>query len=335
MKNDMKTLDVHTHILVKGCFGRLAKKHPIYVPRISAGSDGDYVLTGWNRAAGPVPCSLLDIHVRLEEMDRLGINMQALSVVPTLFFYNVEAEATLELSRAQNDAIAQVVEKYPDRFIGLATVPLQSVDLAVDELERAVKELGLRGVEICTHVNGKNLDVRELWPFYQKAQKLGVPIMIHPAFPAASDRLERYYLGNIIGNPLESTIAGACIIFGGVLKDFPKLKFYFVHGGGFLPYQRGRFEHGYTVRKEPKLIINQPPSRDFSLLYFDTVIHYQDALEYLISSVGSGRVLLGSDYPFDMRDPDPVGAIGRLETISRSEKERILWRNAAELFKLA
>jgi aminocarboxymuconate-semialdehyde decarboxylase len=328
----MKTIDTHAHIIPEGCFEPLRKKHQEYVPRVTIEGDNINVRTRWERET--CPRSIVDLDLRLAEMERVGVKMQVLSVSPTLTFYNIEPEAALDLNAAQNDAIAQVVEKFPDRFVGLATVPLQNIALSVDELERAVKELGLRGVEINTHIRGRNLDEKELWPFYQKAQELGVPIMLHPGFLTATDRLERYYLANLIGYPVESTIAGASIIFGGVLKDFPELKFYFVHGGGFLPYQRGRFEHGYRVREEPKVSINQPPSEYFRLLYFDTVTHYLKALEYLISSVGSNRVVLGSDYPFDMADPEPVERVQSLTTISESDKERILWNNAAELFKL-
>jgi aminocarboxymuconate-semialdehyde decarboxylase len=197
-----------------------------------------------------------------------------------------------------------------------------------------VGELGLRGVEIGSHVNGRNLDDRGLWPFYGRVERLGVPIMIHPAEPPGRDRLSRYQLVNFIGFPLETTIAGASLIFGGVLKDFPNLKVYFVHGGGFLPYQRGRFEHGYEVREDPKTNIKKPPSQYFKLLYFDALTHDQQAMEYLISSVSPRKVMLGTDYPADMTDPDLVGKIQRVRTISESDKERILWGNAAELFKL-
>lgn len=283
-----------------------------------------------------MPRSLMNLDQRLADMDRVGVDMQALSIAPDLYFYNIETEPAVELCRAQNEAIAGVVQEHPDRFVGLATIPLQSVDLAIDELERAVGELGLRGIQIGTNVNGKNLDEKEFWPFYQTVQKLGIPIMLHPisAAAAGADRLRRYSLGNFIGIPFESAIAGSSIIFGGVLKDFPQLKFFLVHAGGFLPYQRGRLEHGYSMRKEPKVIIDHPPSKYYRLLYFDTVAHDQKTLAYLIDSTGSDRILLGSDHPFDMADPDPVKHVKQLTTISEEDRERILGRNAAELFKL-
>jgi len=338
-----KSIDVHAHIFLKDAIDTVRKKHPKYVPKITATPEGNYVITSWDGKDSDTRdrCSV-DVDVRLAQMAKLGVDMQALSTMPSVlgklpfdrFFYDIEADAASDFCRALNDGMAGVVGKYPDRFVGLATVPLQDVRASVDELGRAVGELGLRGVEIGSHVDGVNLDDKGLWPFYGKVEKLGVPIMIHPAEPPGRDRLSHYQLVNFIGFPLETTIAGMSMIFGGVFKDFPKLKVYFVHGGGFLPYQRGRFEHGYMVRQDPKSRIDKPPSEYFKLIYFDALTHDQRAMEYLISSVGSNRVMLGTDYPADMTDSKLVAKIQGLKTISEEDKERILWGNAAELFKL-
>ena len=338
-----KSIDVHAHIFLKDAIDTVRKKHPKYVPKITATPEGNYVITSWDGKDSDTRdrCSV-DVDVRLAQMAKLGVDMQALSTMPSVlgklpfdrFFYDIEADAASDFCRALNDGMAGVVGKYPDRFVGLATVPLQDVRASVDELGRAVGELGLRGVEIGSHVDGVNLDDKGLWPFYGKVEKLGVPIMIHPAEPPGRDRLSHYQLVNFIGFPLETTIAGMSMIFGGVFKDFPKLKVYFVHGGGFLPYQRGRFEHGYMVRQDPKSRIDKPPSEYFKLIYFDALTHDQRAMEYLISSVGSNRVMLGTDYPWDMANSDLVREIQNLKTISEEDKKRILWGNAAELFKL-
>ena len=342
-RSGVKSIDVHAHIFLKDAIDTVRKKYPKYVPTITPAKDGTYVVTSWNGEGKSVePESAVDLNIRLAEMDRCDVGMQALSTMPSVlgrlpfdrFFYDIEAAAGLDFCRALNDGMAGVVGKYPDRFVGLATVPLQDIGASVDELGRAVRELGLRGVEIGSHVEGMNLDDKSLWPFYGMVEKLGVPIMVHPAEPPGRDRLSNYQLVNFIGFPLETTIAGMSMIFGGVLKDFPRLKVYFVHGGGFLPYQRGRFEHGYMVREDPKRRIDKPPSEYFKLIYFDALTHDQHAMEYLISSVGANRVMLGTDYPADMTDSNLVGKIQGLKTISEDDKEHILWGNAAELFKI-
>ena len=197
-----------------------------------------------------------------------------------------------------------------------------------------MKQLGFRGTEIGTSVNGKNLDSPELWPFYEKAQELNAFIFVHPTNVQGAERMPKYHLANLIGNPSATSLAIASLIFGGVLENFPRLKFCFAHAGGFAPYQRGRFEHGYQVRTECKEKIKKPPSEYFKLLYFDTITHYGPALAYLIKSVGSDHVLLGSDYPADMADFDPVSSVEGLKTISNTEKKRILWNNAAELLRI-
>ena len=230
------------------------------------------------------------------------------------------------------DAIAEAVGTCPDRFVGLATIPLQEPRQAAKELDRAVNELGLKGVCITNDINGKDLDWPKLWPFYEKAQEIGAFIFCHPSIIPGAERMQKYQLKNLVGNPFATSLAIASVIFGGVLKDFPKLKFCFAHAGGFVPYQIGRFERGYQVLRECKENIAQPPSEYFKLLYFDTITHSVPALEYLIGTVGADNVLLGSDYPYDMNDPEPVLTVNRLGTVSPDEKEKILSGNANRIF---
>ena len=206
--------------------------------------------------------------------------------------------------------------------------------MAMKELDRAVNELGLSGVQILTNINGRDLDDPELMPFYEEVEKLDVPVFIHPLGVAGAERMKKYYLANLIGNPLDTTLAAAHIIFGGVLEKFPGLKFCLAHGGGNLPYIRGRLEHGYEVRPECKVAIQQPPSHYLPLMYFETITHFLPALDYLITSVGADKVMLGTDYPHDMADSQPVVTVQSLDGISDEDKERILGDNAARLFKL-
>ncbi len=186
---------------------------------------------------------------------------------------------------------------------------------------------------------GKSIDqvLKEtlLWPFYKKAQELGAFILVHPTNPPGAARMPKYHLRNLIGNPVATTVAVACLIFGGVLKDFPNLKFCFSHAGGFAPYQIGRFEHGYKVRAECKEFISNPPSEYFKLLYFDTITHNVSILEFLAKSVGIDKVLLGSDYPFDMADPDPIATVNSMKSISAAQKKKILGETAAKLLGMA
>jgi aminocarboxymuconate-semialdehyde decarboxylase len=233
-----------------------------------------------------------------------------------------------------NNAFAETVNRHPDRFVAIANLPMQSPQDAARELERAVKDLGMKGAEICTNINGKNLDDKALAPFYAKMQELDVPVFLHPNNVIGADRLGNYHLGNLIGNPTDTAVAAASLIFGGVLKEFPRLKFYLAHGGGTCPYIRGRWEHGWRVRPEAKVNIHKPPSEYLPLLYFDSLAHSVPALNFLVETMGPERVMLGTDYPADMSDTDPVKTIASLPHLSDAEREMIYGGNAMKLFKI-
>ncbi len=247
---------------------------------------------------------------------------------------HLEPEEGLRHSQKYNDGIAEVVKSHPDRFVGMATVPMQDITKAVGELERAVSELGLKAVEILSDINGKNLDEPELWPFYQKVQDLDIPIYVHPSIVLAPERMQKYWLTNLMGNPFNTSLAIASIIFGGVLESFPQLRFLFSHAGGAAPYIRGRWEHGYEFigmcRSIPK-----PPSEYFKLLYFDTLAFFGPTLAYLVDTVGADKVVLGSDYPPIMGDPNPIATVRQAASISAADKERILEHSSVDLLKLA
>lgn len=320
-----KTIDIHAHILIEKGLEGIRKEFKDY-HQIPSGRD----IKG--RPNIPISNQVYDVKRRIQDMDEMGIDVQALSVHPGSIYQGLNRELSIKLSRTQNDMIAEVVRTHPDRFVGLATVPLQYPEEAAKELDRAVKQLDMKGVEISSNLNRRYLDDSELWPFYERAQELGI-IFVHPVNVAGIDRMQKYYLGNLIGNPLDTSLAIASVIFGGVMENFPRLKFCFAHAGGFIPYQRGRLERGYQVRTECKEAISKPPSAYLKLLYFDTITHYAPALKYLIETVGSDHVLLGSDYPFDMGDPKPISIVNNLETISNTEKRRILGENAVKIFE--
>jgi len=209
---------------------------------------------------------------------------------------------------------------------------MQAPDRAAEELRRAMGKLGLHGAMIASNVNGKNLDDPSFEPLWATAAELDAFMVIHPGNVAGADRLRSYYLGNLIGNPLDTTIAAACLIFGGVLERYPKLDFVMVHAGGFIPYQGGRWVHGWEVRPEPKIHLKHSPQRYLDRLRYDTITHAKAPLEFLIASAGAERVFLGSDYPYDMGTGECARQV-KAANISAADRDRILGGHAAEIFK--
>ena len=209
---------------------------------------------------------------------------------------------------------------------------MQAPKLAADELRRAMRKLGLKGAQIGSNVEGRNLDDPELEPLWAAANELDAFIMVHPTQVAGAERLKSYYLVNLIGNPLDTTIAAAALVFGGVIERYPNIKFLMVHGGGFVPYQIGRFKHGWQVRREPQARLKAPPDASLDRLYFDTILHGRPALEFLVASCGASRVLLGSDYPFDMGTLDCVRQVRAL-AIPERDKATILGGAAMALLR--
>jgi len=326
-------IDIHAHYAPRDCFDLVDEQGRKYGPSIVVDPSGQEVLMVENLRLGPVARQLYDSQTRLSDMDRQGVDMQAISVPPTHFFYFTDPELGLRLSQKENDSMAEMVQAYPHRFVGIANVPLQDVGKAVTELNRAAQELGFKGVQINSNINGKNLDEPEFLPFFEAVDKLDIPLLIHPHYVAGADRLRRHYLVNLIGNPFDTTIALASLIFGGILEKFPGLKIVLAHAGGCSPYIRGRWEHGYQSVYGWKYEIPKPPSEYLKKVYFDTITHFTPALTYLVSTQGLDYVLMGTDYPFDMADPDPVGTVNRL-SLSPHEKDRIMGGNAARLLKL-
>jgi len=326
-------IDLHSHFIPRDCFDLTDKQGNNYGPSIARDASGQEILMVDGRSEGLVVAKICDPKRRIQDMDEIRLDMQAISISPPSIVYSVNGEEGLGFCQKHNNRIAEVVTAYPDRFVGMATLPMQDMSRAVPELERAVNELGLRAVEIISNINGKNLDEPEFWPFYQKAQDLDILIYVHPIKVAGADRLQKYLLLNLIGNPTDTAISIASIIFGGVLEKFPRLKLLFSHAGGSTPFIRGRWEHGYHFRTEPRSIPN-PPSEYLKLMYFDTIAHYQPALTYMIDTHGIDRIVLGSDYPFAMGDLDPVSTVQSLAELSPGDKQKIFWDNAVPLLKL-
>ncbi len=325
-----KVIDVHAHMLSEPMMQRLRKEAPDMSFELSAMDAHGATLKIGSIVQTPYARGGWDLDKRLQDMEAAGIDMQVVTVVPQTFLYDLEPKRTEALCEIQNEMLGDLVRRMPDKFQAIGTVPLQSPELAATVLERAIKKHGLKGMMICSHVEGKNLDDPKLDVVWAKAEALGAFILVHPQKVAAADRLGSYYLRNLIGNPLETTIAGASLIFGGVLERFPRIKFCMSHGGGFLPYQTGRFMHGWAVRPEPKANLPVPPNVSIARLYHDTILHSAPHLEFLIGQSGANHILLGTDYPFDMGMMDPVRYVRSLK-ITGDQQHAILAGNPDRL----
>jgi aminocarboxymuconate-semialdehyde decarboxylase len=301
-----QTIDVHAHILTEETIRLLQSEAPKVAPKLSDIDDQFGTLDVAGSVYRHFPRGGWDLERRLQDMAASKVDVQVLSVCPQTFVYAQPPALAAAFARIQNEQLAKLVKARPDRFQAIGTLPMQAPKLAADELRHAVSKLGLRGAQIGSNVAGKNLDDPELEPVWATAAELDAFILLHPINVAGMDRLSSYYLNNLIGNPLDTTIAAACLVFSGVLERHPSLKICLSHGGGFVPYQAGRFLHGWHVRKEPKNKLPKPPTESLGRFYFDTIVHSKDVLEFLVGSAGVDRVLLGSDYPFDMGMPDGV-----------------------------
>jgi aminocarboxymuconate-semialdehyde decarboxylase len=325
-----KTIDIHTHVLADATVALMQKEIPSLGLKMAPFDNDNAVCEVAGVAYRPFPRGGHDIERRFKDMDAAEVDVHLLSVAPQTWLYNQEASVGIAGATIQNDEIARLVKEHPERFSGIATLPMQAPDKAADELRRAMKKLGLHGAMIGSNINGKNLDDPSFEPLWAVAEELDAFMMIHPGNVAGADRLRSYYLGNLIGNPLDTTIAGACLIFGGVLERHPKLNFIMSHGGGFIPYQGGRWVHGWEVRPEPKVHVKHSPAPYLDRFSYDTILHAKAPLEFLISSVGANRVFLGSDYPYDMGTGECVRQV-RAANISAADRDIILGDHAAKI----
>ena len=328
-------VDIHCHYLNSEVAARVAPLNPVqYEPHAQFANElTREVNVKQIRDRGR---KLSDIETRLAEMDRMGIDIQAVSPAPNQTYYWTEPELGRELARAVNDRLAEIVAQCPKRFVALGTIPLQHADLAVAELTRCVKELGMRGVEINPSVNGLDLTdpALGLEPFFAKAQDLDAVVFMHPIGFTQGARLVDHYFNNVIGNPMETTIAASHLIFDGVLQRHPKLKVILPHAGGYLAHYWARMDHAYRARADCRTVIKRPPSSYLRKMYFDTIAFDPAMLRHMVDQYGADRVLLGSDYPYDMGVDDPVGFIASVPGLAREERALIEGGNAARLLKI-
>jgi aminocarboxymuconate-semialdehyde decarboxylase len=276
---------------------------------------------------------LTTVDERLRDMDKMGVDVQAISTSPAQLMYWLDPELGAKTARAVNGNIASIVAQHPDRFVGLAHVPLQSEDAAVAELERCIKTLGFRGVEIGTNVVGKEVS-RGLDKFWAKVQELDVLVFMHPNGFTGGERLADHYFINVIGNPLDTTVAVGHLVFDGVLERFPKLKIVLAHGGGYLGHYPARMDHVWGARADARTVLKTKPRRSLAKLYFDTIVFDREQLKHLVNLWGADHILVGTDYPYDMGWYDPRGFVDGCRFLKDSEKAAIKGLNAAKLLKL-
>lgn len=324
--------DVHAHCIPPMVLDALdAQEHDLGV-EIATIDDRRRLVIGGTPAHMPLHPGLSDLDARLAAMNAAGVDVQLLSSWIDLTAYALPVAQGARLARLFNESVAAMVAATPRRFRGLCTVPLQAPERAAEELRHAVTRLGMVGVEIGTTVDGRELDDRDLDPFWAAAADLRCLVLLHPLQALAGRGVRRHFLSNMIGNPAETTIAVGHLVFGGVLERFPDLRICAVHGGGFVPYQAGRMGRGYVGRPDlTATALTEPPRASLARLYFDTVLHDPMALDALVAFAGADRVLLGSDYPFEMGDPDPVTTVSTIPGLDDDARERIVRGNVERL----
>jgi aminocarboxymuconate-semialdehyde decarboxylase len=322
-------IDIHSHMNVGAAEAMIREAMPNLPRGLPFSSPAsDKVNEKMFADIGP---QLNGVKERLEDMDRLGVDVQAISPNPGQYFYFAQEELGRDLTQVINNNIAESIADHPDRLIGMGTVPLQNVEMAIAEMKRCVKDCGMRGIEIGTNVNGAELADPKFIPFFKAAEELGVLLFMHPLGFTQGERLSEHYLNNIIGNPLESTIALSHLIFSGALESMPDLKLCVAHGGGYAPGYWGRMDHAYRAREDCREHISREPSSFLRNIWLDTLVFDQEQLDSLIRTHGVDKLCMGTDYPFDMAEPDPVGFHAKL---SEDDKVKILGQNALEILGL-
>ena len=325
------TLDTHAHWYPQEWLDLVRKEGPAQGARIEHiehnGHPGYRFVN--DKIVNAFTEEFVSLDLRLAGMARTGVDAQALSLTTPMVYWATPAFG-VALSQCYNDLASRAHLAHPKHFVGLAQIPMQDPALALKELERAAKLPGLRGLYLATNIDGKELDDNSYWDIYAKCEELGWPIFLHPVYTMGGERFKRFYLKNLLGNPYDTGVAATCLIFGGVLDRFPKLEFNLPHAGGTLPIVIGRLDHGTKQRAELKYM-PQLPSAYLRRFSYDTIGHDDTINHNLVKLVGADRVLLGSDYCFDMGLDDPVATVERLVDVSTDDRDLILGKTAAKL----
>lgn len=325
-------VDIHAHYYPEAYLRMIEEEGGPFGAHFERTLQGSKVRVG-PLFAGPIASRFIDLDERVQAMDDQGVGVQALSLTQPMVYW-ASGELSRRLSAVFNDALAAAHEAHPRRLLGLAILPMQDPALALAELERVAKMPGIRGVYMATCVLDRELSDEMFWPIYERLEDLGLPIFLHPVEVIGMEaRLKRFFLSNLLGNPFDTAVAASHLIFGQVLDRFPRLDIVLPHGGGALPFLIGRIEHGWRVRPECRHL-ERSPREYLARFHYDTITHSPEALTYLIDLVGSDRVLLGSDYCFDMGYEQPVKVINEHDGLTAQQRTAILATNAARLLRM-
>jgi len=329
----MRTIDIHAHLVPQSLWRAAAAGKEWHGFRHEPGEGVGVVVGGGKRSAFASPKVRFTTEERLKDMDAQGVHVQVVSIHTPLFGYHLDPAQGRQLAREVNDEIASMTRERPQRFAGLATLPVQDVKAAIDELERAVTVLGLKGAELDTIVNGEQWDEPKFLPLFKAAEAMGAVLFFHPQ-PQHNFMMTlttRHGFFNSLGVIMEDALVVATLIFGGILEACPNLKACIAHGGGPACLAMGRLDRAWETRPEARRHIQQPPSAYQRRLFYDSVTGNEAALRFLLDQVGADRVVLGSDWPFVPWNPSPVTWVQGLASLTAEEKERILWRNLEAL----
>ena len=330
----MRHIDVHTHLAPQSLWKAFEHGEDWHGMGYEAQGESEFIVGNGKRILINSPKLRYTPEKRLAEMDSEGTDVQVVSIHTPLFPYHWETGAATQASKDVNDEIAGMTKKWPDRFAGLATLPVQDVDASIEELERAVKVLGLKGAELDTVANGVNWDEPHFLPLFKAAESLEALLFFHPQPQdnlVALEKTLKYGLPNSVGVVLEDALVVATLIYGGILEECPNLKVCIAHGGGGACFGMGRMDHGWQVRSEARVNIVKPPSAYQKQIYYDFLTSSEAGLRFLIDTVGADRVVIGSDWPFVGWDPSPGGWLEGLQSLSPDEKEKVSWKNLESL----
>ncbi|MED1794662.1 amidohydrolase family protein [Brevibacillus nitrificans] len=326
-------VDFHTHIIPEDLPNLAERFHgerwPVLQRTCTCGAN---IMVG-GKVFREVTDQVWDPQKRIHDMQREGVDMQVLSPIPVTFSYWAKASEAEVMARIQNDFIAETVKQHPTRFIGLGTVPLQDTETAIREMDRCMHELGLKGIEIGTNVNGNNLDDPSLVPFFEMCQAWDVPLFVHPWETLGRERMPRHNLMYTVGMPSETALAAASLILGGVIEKFPRLKICFAHGGGSFPYILPRLDQGWKVWPHLRLI-DQPPSVYAKQFYFDSLTYDPLNIQYMVNRFGEDKIMMGSDYPFLLREIPPGEVIDHTLELTDGQKRAMQGENALRFLNI-
>jgi aminocarboxymuconate-semialdehyde decarboxylase len=327
------TIDIHAHIVVPQASAH-AQPH-VDMSRIPLAHFSDAATKQINAMQdADISTIMTAIDKRLFDLDAMGIDIQVVAPAPGQCFYSVDPKIAEVAHRLANDGVAEYCARRPDRFVGLGVVTLQDPETAVRELDYIMGHLKLKGVEILTNVDGQELSDPKFRPFFAKAEHLGAFIMMHPNGFTHGDRLTHFYFNNVLGNPLETTLALHNLIFSGTLARFPELKLMAVHGGGYLPGYSGRIDHAWGARQDSHADLPLPPTTYLRQVYLDTVVFTYHQLAYMLNLFGPDRIVMGTDYPFDMAEYNPIGHIAGVEGMDETTLAQLAGGNARRILEL-